>query len=60
MSAEKLNQYGDNFVPTSGGHGVDISSQRQDELDSESLKVIQDRMQRRISTAAVDLGRRSP
>lgn len=56
MTTGKLNQYGDNFVPTSGGHGVDISSQRQDELDSESLKAIQERTQKGIPTAAMDLG----
>jgi hypothetical protein len=56
MTTGKLNQYGDRFVPTSGGHGVDISSQRQDELDSESLKAIQERTQRGIATAAIDLG----
>ncbi|HEU4839697.1 MAG TPA: class I SAM-dependent methyltransferase [Micavibrio sp.] len=56
MSTGKLNQYGDSFVPTGSGHGVDISSQRQDELDLESLKAIQERAQKEIPTAAVDLG----
>ena len=31
--ADTLNQYGDKFKSTENGRGVDISSQRQDELD---------------------------
>lgn len=34
---EKLNLYGDGFTKTSGTHGLDIASQRMDELDRMSL-----------------------
>lgn len=53
--AKSINQYGDQFKPT-GGHGVDVASQRQDELDAASLDYIRERssVDRRIT--ALDLG----
>lgn len=50
---EPLNQYGDKFKPTDDGHGVDIASQRQDELDKASLAFIR---QANKPMRAVDLG----
>jgi hypothetical protein len=37
-----LNSYGDALIPTSGGHGSDISSQRLDDLDICSLRYLLD------------------
>lgn len=51
--AEKINEYGDRFKPTDDGHGVDIASQRQDELDRASLDFI--RASKKPVTA-IDLG----
>src|SRR5215469_4071058 len=54
--SRSLNQYGDTFKPTDDGHGVDIASQRQDELDLRSLAFIRERVQAGRSVRAVDLG----
>jgi 2-polyprenyl-3-methyl-5-hydroxy-6-metoxy-1,4-benzoquinol methylase len=51
-----LNQYGDKFKPTDSGRGVDISSQRQDELDLNSLAFIRERVAAGEKIQAVDLG----
>ncbi len=51
--SEPLNKYGDQFKPTDDGHGVDIASQRQDELDLASLAFIRDAKK---PVMAVDLG----
>lgn len=51
-----INEYGDKFRPTEGGHGVDIASQRQDELDRESLEYIRARSEAGREVTAVDLG----
>lgn len=51
--AGPLNEYGDAFNPTEGGYGVDISSQRQDELDLASLEFISSA---EGPVAAVELG----
>lgn len=48
-----FNQYGDQLKPTENGHGVDISSQRQDELDRASLIFIHEAQG---SVKVVDLG----
>ncbi|MBI1216533.1 MAG: methyltransferase domain-containing protein [Alphaproteobacteria bacterium] len=55
---EPLNAYGDSFTPTDDGRGVDISSQRQDELDKGAVAAIAARVQERGAgaVAAVDLG----
>lgn len=54
MSAP-LNQYGDQFSPTEDGRGVDIASQRQDELDQASLRwIVAQAAARKIQ--ALDLG----
>lgn len=49
---EPLNQYGDAFKPTDDGRGVDIASQRQDELDLAAVAAVQARK----TPAVVDLG----
>jgi len=49
VTSKPFNQYGDRFNPTDHGHGVDIASQRQDELDAASLDHIR---------AAAEIGRR--
>jgi hypothetical protein len=41
---DSINQYGDKFTPTNDGRGVDISSQRQDELDILSLEYIREQV----------------
>ncbi len=48
----KLNVYGDSLVPTDGGHGADITSQRQDELDLGALAAVKERR----APVVVDLG----
>ncbi|MCK5518807.1 MAG: class I SAM-dependent methyltransferase [Alphaproteobacteria bacterium] len=52
----KINEKGDIFLPTEDGHGVDISSQRQDELDILSCQVIRERVTAVDKIYAVDLG----
>ena len=54
--AESLNQYGDRFTPTEDGRGVDISSQRQDELDLASISWINAQGLAGGKIKAVDLG----
>jgi len=54
--SKKLNNYGDEFRPTKDGHGVDISSQRQDELDLGSLSFIHREVANGNKIHAVDLG----
>src|SRR5690349_17256430 len=51
-----INQYGDRFLPTDGGYGVDVASQRRDELDDECLEYIGVRTKAGLETRAVDLG----
>ncbi|MCK4945392.1 MAG: class I SAM-dependent methyltransferase [Alphaproteobacteria bacterium] len=51
-----LNQYGDKFKPTKDGHGVDIASQRQDELDIKSVAYVRERLASGHKVKAVDLG----
>lgn len=51
-----LNQYGDKFQPTEEGRGVDISSQRADELDEASLDFITSLAAIGQDVHAVDLG----
>lgn len=53
---EPLNQYGDRFKPTDDGHGVDIASQRQDELDILSLAFVREQVAAGKKICAVDLG----
>lgn len=50
---EPLNQYGDQFRPTEDGRGVDIASQRMDELDKAALDFIR---AAKKPVSAVDLG----
>ncbi|HTK85934.1 MAG TPA: class I SAM-dependent methyltransferase [Patescibacteria group bacterium] len=52
---DAINQYGDQFRPTEG-HGVDIASQRQDELDAASLAFIREQTGAGKSVTAIDLG----
>ncbi|HEY8191500.1 MAG TPA: class I SAM-dependent methyltransferase [Alphaproteobacteria bacterium] len=54
--ADSINQYGDQFRPTDNGHGVDISSQRQDELDVQSLAYIREQAAGGRKILVVDLG----
>jgi ubiquinone/menaquinone biosynthesis C-methylase UbiE len=57
--SEPLNKYGDSFKPTDDGRGVDISSQRQDELDQGAVAAIARRYNDRnqeTAVTAVDLG----
>ena len=51
---DSLNLYGDNLIKTTGAHGADISSQRMDDLDIES--VVHAARHNGNSTHAVDLG----
>lgn len=51
-----INEHGDQFRPTDGGHGVDIASQRADELDNESLAYIRARTEAGHKVTAIDLG----
>ncbi|NGX63290.1 MAG: hypothetical protein KR126chlam6_00698 [Candidatus Anoxychlamydiales bacterium] len=55
-NANVLNQYGDKFKPTDSGYGVDISSQRQDELDLKSLSFIREASNSEKKIIAVELG----
>ena len=52
----KINEKGDVFLPTEDGHGVDISSQRQDELDICSCQMIRERAAAGNEVHVVDLG----
>ena len=52
----EINDKGDVFLPTEDGHGVDISSQRQDELDIRSCQVIRERVVAGGEVHVVDLG----
>lgn len=54
--SDPLNIYGDQFKPTDDGHGVDIASQRQDELDIHSLEDVRARIAAKGAAQAVDLG----
>lgn len=56
MSNDKLNDYGDDFTPTKTGHGVDISSQRQDALDTAALEETERRVRDNSAATVVDLG----
>ena len=56
MTSELFNQYGDRFKPTDDGHGVDIASQRQDELDEASLDYIRRTTEAGRRVTALDLG----
>lgn len=51
-----LNLYGDEFKPTNKGYGVDISSQRQDELDLKCLAFIREATASKRKISAVELG----
>ena len=54
---ENLNLYGDQRTPTISGHGVDIASQRMDDLDEASIDFIKDfREKTGLSPVAFDLG----
>jgi len=37
MTKNHINLYGDEYIPTTGAHGVNISQQRIDELDQACL-----------------------
>jgi Methyltransferase domain len=56
VTPEPFNQYGDRFKPTNDGHGVDIASQRQDELDAASLDFIRATIKTGRRVTALDLG----
>lgn len=56
MTPKLFNQYGDRFKPTDHGHGVDIASQRQDELDAASLDYIRAAVAAGRRVTALDLG----
>jgi len=56
VTSKPFNQYGDRFKPTVEGHGVDIASQRQDELDAASLDYIRATVQAGRRVTALDLG----
>jgi len=51
-----INEKGDVFLPTEDGHGVDISSQRQDKLDIRSCQMIRERVAVGYKMHVVDLG----
>jgi hypothetical protein len=54
--SDSLNQYGDDCRPTEDGYGVDIASQRQDELDLASIIWIRDKTRTGKKITAIDLG----
>ena len=54
--SDPMNLYGDSFTPTQHNHGVDISSQRQDELDMASCRYIESLCNQGIKPVAVDMG----
>ena len=54
MGGKKLNCYGDAVVQTTGLHGVDIASQRLDDLDKESIREVLSLENPQI--ACIDLG----
>jgi SAM-dependent methyltransferase len=56
VTSKPFNQYGDRFKPTDDGHGVDIASQRQDELDAASLDYIRRTTEAGRRVTALDLG----
>ena len=56
MTSKSFNQYGDHFKPTDDGYGVDIASQRQDELDAASLDYIRATAEAGRRVTALDLG----
>jgi hypothetical protein len=56
MDTNELNQYGDHFRPTENGHGVDIASQRQDELDLASIAWVRQHTEAGRKITAIDLG----
>ncbi len=51
-----INTYGDHFVPTYDGRGVDISSQRQDQLDLSALNFIREKVARCNKVQVIELG----
>jgi cyclopropane fatty-acyl-phospholipid synthase-like methyltransferase len=53
---EKWNMHGDVFRPAGEGRGVDISHQRQDELDIACLDFIREHVKTGENVSAVDLG----
>jgi len=54
--ADIINKHGDRFIATTEGHGADISSQRQDDLDVKSVALVQKRVAEGHRVTAVDLG----
>ena len=56
QSVEKLNLYQDAFIPTANGCGVDISSQRQDELDLKCFAIIEKKILETGKCSVIDLG----
>jgi len=51
-----INEHGDRFLPTDGGYGIDVASQRRDQLDDECLEYVFARTKAGLETTAVDLG----
>jgi 2-polyprenyl-3-methyl-5-hydroxy-6-metoxy-1,4-benzoquinol methylase len=45
MDSDVLNQYGDTKIDAGTGHGVDVASQRADDLDEECLSFISNRVE---------------
>ncbi len=56
MSDERLNLYGDRRRPVAGGRGMDIASQRVDELDRSALDFTQSMLERHQSVSVLDAG----
>lgn len=56
MSSQSINLYGDRRVATSTGHGIDIASQRADDLDLMAIEHINTMVSGRRQVFAIDVG----
>lgn len=51
-----INRYGDKRVVTTNGHGIDIASQRADDLDKPAIAHIQEEIKKKRQVFALDAG----
>lgn len=56
MTTSAVNQYGDTSIAAGSGHGIDIASQRADELDQACLSYVSSQLEVSNSIRAADIG----
>lgn len=56
MNIIAVNQYGDTSITAGAGHGIDVASQRADDLDLACLSFIKERLERNGGVRAADIG----